>query len=83
MHQAEKRANGYKIDIFDKDVANIIFDQFELKVNATEKSVQLMNIIKSACGDRWSEKVKLRNATNLPIDGTTTLQTLEKNAWTL
>ena len=43
------RVNGYKIDTFDKDVFNIIFDQFELKGNATEKSVQLMNIIKSAC----------------------------------
>ena len=43
------RINGYKIYPFDKDVFTVIFDQFELKENATEKSVQLMNIIKSAC----------------------------------
>ena len=39
------RVNGYKIDTFDKDVFNIIFDPFELKGNATGKSVQLMIIV--------------------------------------
>ena len=43
------RVNGYKVETFDNDVFNIIFDQLELKGNATEKRVQLMNIIKSAC----------------------------------
>ena len=61
------RVNSYKIDTFDKDVFNIIFEQFELKGNATQKSVQLMNIIKSGCDASM-------------IYGTKTLQTLEKNA---